>query len=205
MIKDHHLVDVFIGVDVGKSNHHTVAIDLSGKKLLDKALPQDEMKLRAIIAKLADHGTVLLIVDQPATIGALPVAVAQAEGILVGYLPGLAMRRIADLHPGEAKTDARDAAIIAEAARTMPHTLRSIEVTDEHTAELSMLCGFDDDLAKQATAASNRIRGLLTQIHPALERAIGPHLDHPAMAELLQKYPTPGALQRAGRRGWRSS
>lgn len=162
------------------------------------------MKLRAIIAKLADHGTLLLIVDQPATIGALPVAVAQAEGILVGYLPGLAMRRIADLHPGEAKTDARDAAIIAEAARTMPHTLRSIAVADEQAAELTMLCGFDDDLAKQATAASNRIRGLLTQIHPALERAIGPHLDHPAMAELLQKYPTPVALQRA-RHGWRSS
>ena len=61
-----------------------------------------------------------------------------------------------------------------------------------------MLCGFDDDLAKQATAASNRIRGLLTQIHPALERVIGPHLDHPAMAELLSGYPTPDALRRAG-------
>jgi transposase len=61
-----------------------------------------------------------------------------------------------------------------------------------------MLCGFDDDLAKQATATSNRIRGLLTQIHPALERVIGPHLDHPAMTELLAKYPTPAALQHAG-------
>ena len=91
---------------------------------------------------------------------------AQAAGILVGYLPGLAMRRIADLHSGEAKTDARDAYIIAEAARSMPHTLRSIAVADEQAAELSMLCGFDDDLAKQPTAASNRIRGLLTQIHP---------------------------------------
>ncbi|SRL05496.1 ISSfl2 ORF [Shigella flexneri] len=30
------------------------------------------------------------------------------------------MRRIADLHAGEAKTDARNAAIIAEAARTLP-------------------------------------------------------------------------------------
>jgi hypothetical protein len=41
-------------------------------------------------------------------------------GVEVGYLPGLAMRRIADLHAGEAKTDSRDAAIIAQAARTMP-------------------------------------------------------------------------------------
>jgi len=154
VIKDHESVDVFIGVDVGKTNHHAVALNRNGKKLLDKALPQDEAKLRAIIDSLAKHGTLLLVVDQPATIGALPVAVAQGAGILVGYLPGLAMRRIADLHPGEAKTDARDAYIIAEAARTMPHTLRSIAVADEQAAELSMLCGFDDDLAKQATAAS---------------------------------------------------
>lgn len=198
LIKDHELVDVFIGVDVGKSNHHAVALDRTGKKLLDRALPQDEAKLRAIIRSVAGEGRVLLVVDQPATIGALPVAVAQAEGIMVGYLPGLAMRRIADLHPGEAKTDARDAAIIAEAARTMPHTLRSIVIADEQAAELSMLCGFDDDLAQQATATSNRIRGLLTQIHPALERVVGKHLDHPAMAELLAKYPTPAALQHAG-------
>ncbi|WP_205164133.1 IS110 family transposase [Arthrobacter roseus] len=198
LINEHELIDVFIGVDVGETDHHAVALNRAGKKLLDKALPQDEAKLKEIICSLAKHGRALFVVDQPATIGALPVAVAQAEGILVGYLPGLAMRRIADLHPGEAKTDARDSFIIAEAARTMPHTLRSVKVADEQVAELSMLCGFDDDLAKQATASSNRIRGLLTQIHPALERVIGPHLAHQAMPELLAKYPTPAALRKAG-------
>ena len=116
----------------------------------------------------------------------------------MGYLPGLAMRRIADLHPGEAKTDARDAAIIAETARTMPHTLRSIQIADEHVAELTMLCGFDDDLAGQIVQVSNRIRGLLTQIHPALERVIGPRLDHPAILDLLQHYPSPAAMRSAG-------
>ncbi|MBP2414848.1 transposase [Arthrobacter stackebrandtii] len=198
MINNHDEVDIFIGIDVGKSNHHAVAIDRAGKKILDRALPQDEAKIRAIIQAVAGKGTVLLVVDQPSTIGALPVAVARAEGIMVGYIPGLAMRRIADLHPGEAKTDARDAAIIAEAARSLPHTLRSIALADEQAAELSMLCGFDDDLAKQATATSNRIRGLLTQIHPALERVIGGHLDHPAMAELLIKYPSPEKIHNAG-------
>ncbi len=49
MIKDHESVDVFIGVDVGKTGHHAVALDRKGRKLLDKALPQDEAKLRAII------------------------------------------------------------------------------------------------------------------------------------------------------------
>ncbi len=60
------------------------------------------------------------MVDQPTSIGALPPAVARDVGCPVAYLPGLTMRRIADLYPGEAKTDARDAFIIADAARAMP-------------------------------------------------------------------------------------
>ncbi|MBD8045438.1 IS110 family transposase [Arthrobacter sp. Sa2BUA2] len=199
MILEHESVDVFLGLDVGKTGHHAVALNRAGKKLYDKALPQDETKMRDIIIKLTEQGKVLVIVDQPASIGALPVAVARDAGATVGYLPGLAMRRIADLHPGQAKTDARDAAIIAEAARSMPHTLRSVELDDETLAELGVLCGFDDDLTGQITATSNRIRGLLTQIHPALERALGPHLDHPAVADLLTRYPTPQALRTAGR------
>lgn len=200
MIRNHETVDVFIGLDVGKGEHHAVALDRAGKKLLDRALPNDEERIREILAELEGHGPALLVVDQPATIGALPVAVAQAAGMLVGYLPGLAMRRIADLHPGEAKTDARDAFIIADAARTMPHALRSVQLADTQLAELSMLCGFDDDLAKQATATSNRIRGLLTQIHPPLERVLGPRLNHPAVLDLLRTWPTPEALRHAGRR-----
>ncbi|WP_116413008.1 IS110 family transposase, partial [Subtercola boreus] len=196
-IERYDQVDVFIGVDVGKGEHHAVALNRAGKTLFDKALPNDEARLRQLISGLKQHGQVLFVVDQPATIGALPIAVAQAEGALVGYLPGLAMRRIADLHAGEAKTDARDAAIIAQAARTLPHALRSIQLADEQVAELSMLCGFDDDVVGQATATSNRIRGLLTQIHPAVERVIGPHLDHPAALDLLQRYPSPAAMKAA--------
>ncbi|ASE94566.1 IS110-like element ISBma3 family transposase [Burkholderia cepacia] len=192
--QQHDAVDVFVGVDVGKGQHHAVALDRNGKRLYNKALPNDEAKLRALIAELKTHGRLLFVVDQPSTIGALPVAVARAEGVLVAYLPGLAMRRIADLHAGEAKTDARDAAIIAEAARSMPHTLRSLRLADEQLAELTMLCGFDDDLAAQVTQTSNRIRGLLTQIHPALERVLGPRLDHPAVLDLLERYPSPAAL-----------
>lgn len=197
-IENYDRVDVFVGLDVGKGKHHAVALDRAGRKLYDRALPNDERRLRAVLADLQGHGVVLLIVDQPATIGALPIAVAQTAGALVGDLPGLAMRRIADLHPGEAKTDARDTAIIAETARTMPHTLRSIHVTDEQVAELSMLCRFDDDLAGQITQVGNRVRGLLTQIHPALERTIGPRLDHPAIFDLLQRWPSPTELRAAG-------
>lgn len=142
--KQHERTQVFVGVDVGKGAHHAVALDRTGKRLLDGALPNDETKLRALIGRLKEHG--------------------------------------------------QDAYIIAEAARSLPHTLRSLKLADNELAELTMLCGFDDGLAGQITQTSNGIRGLLKQIHPALERVLGPHLDHPAMLDLLERYPSPAQL-----------
>lgn len=191
--------EIYLGLDVGKTNHHATALNATGKKLWDKPLPQSEPKIRELFAKISQTGTLLLVVDQPKTIGALPVAIAQDMGIHIAYLPGLTIRRVADLHPGEAKTDARDAFIIAETARTMPHTLHSITVAEKTTAELSMLCGFDDDLATNATAVSNRVRGFLTQIHPHLERVLGPRVTHPAVLALLMKYPAPSDVKSAGK------
>jgi hypothetical protein len=100
----------------------------------------------------------LVVVDQPASIGALVIAVARSLGIEAAYLPGLAMRRIADLHPGQGKTDARDAYVIADAARTMPYTLRRVGTDDGTLAELGVLAGHDDDLAAQSTRLTDHDR-----------------------------------------------
>jgi len=191
---------VFCGIDVGKSDHHAVGLDTAGGRLFDKALPNDEARLRAVFADLAVHGPILVVVDQPNTIGALPVTVARACGHDVAYLPGLSMRRVADLYPGQAKTDARDAFIIADTARTMPHTMRRVDVGDETLTELGVLVGFDDDLAGEATRVSNRIRGLLTGIHPALERVLGPRINHLAVLEILSRYGGPFGIRQAGKR-----
>ncbi|NEA31289.1 IS110 family transposase [Streptomyces sp. SID13031] len=55
--------------------------------------------------------------------------------------------------------------------RTLPHALRRLDTGDDALAELDVLVGYDDDLAADATRISSGIRGLLTGIHPALERA----------------------------------
>ncbi|MCW1100265.1 IS110 family transposase [Streptomyces sp. RS2] len=193
-------IDVFLGLDVGKGEHHATAVTAVGKKALDKRLPNSEPKLREVFTKLqAKHGVVFVVVDQPASIGALPLTVARAVGCHVAYLPGLTMRRISDLYPGEAKTDARDAFIIADAARAMPHTLRSIELDDERVAELEMLVGFDDDLVAEANRLSNRLRGLFTQVYPHLERAVGPRMQHPSWSCWSGSARRPG-YARPGRR-----
>lgn len=133
---------------MGKSEHHATAVTQDRNKVYDKPLPNDEILLRELCTDLTgDHGAALVVVDQPAPIGALPVAVARAtDEIEIAYLPGLTMRRMADLHAGSAKIDARDAFIIAETVRTMPAALRSIAVSDEQVAELAVLAGFDEDL-----------------------------------------------------------
>lgn len=109
------------------------------------------------------------------------------------------MRRIADLYPGEAKTDARDAYVIADAARVLPHTLRSVDIAGPAMADLTVLMGYDDDLRDQVTSGTNRIRNLLLGVHPALERALGANLAHPAVLGLLARYGGPSGLRKAGR------
>lgn len=100
---------ITLGLDVGKSAHHGCALTPDGQRVYDHELPQDESALRTVISDLQQHGAVLVVRVQPNTIGALPIAVARDVGADVAYLPGLAMRKAADLYPGQSKTDARDA------------------------------------------------------------------------------------------------
>jgi hypothetical protein len=56
----------------------------------------------------------------------------------------------------------------------LPHILRTLGLTDEIAAELTVRVGFDRDLAAEATGTSNRTRIPLAQVHPSLERVLGP-------------------------------
>lgn len=87
-----------------------------------------------------------------------------------------------------------------DAARAMPHTLRAIDGEDETIAEREMIVGFDDDLAGEATRVANRLHGLLTRIHPSLERVLGPRSQHPAVLTLLERFGSPAQIRKAGGR-----
>ena len=114
------------------------------------------------------------MIDQPGSIAQLALAVAARRGTPVAYVPGLVMRRAADLYPGEAKTDRRDAYVLADTARTRRKQVHWLDAgSDELLAQLRVLNGFDIDLAADATRLANRLRDALTSISPALERAVG--------------------------------
>ncbi len=74
---------VLVGLDVGTSAHHACALAPDGSRLYDKPLVQDEAALRNVFVGMQQHGPVLMIVDQPNTIGALSLAVARDCGCQV--------------------------------------------------------------------------------------------------------------------------
>ena len=80
----------------------------------------------------------------------------------------------------------------------MPHSLRRVGTDDETLAELTVLAGYDDDLAAQATRLTNRLRDALLHIHPALERLVGPRLDRGGVLDLLAIATTPEELRKLG-------
>ena len=43
---------LFIGLDVGKSEHHATALTTTGEKAYDKPLPNDEAKLQDLLGDL---------------------------------------------------------------------------------------------------------------------------------------------------------
>ena len=108
------------------------------------------------------------------------------------------MRRIADLYPGEGKTDARDAFVIADAARTLPHALRRVGPDEQTIVALGVLAGYDADLAAESTH-TNRLHAALLHVHPALERLLGKHFVAAGCSSSWpQPAPRPGAPASAG-------
>ena len=128
--------------------------------------------------------------DQPGSLASLVLAVAARLGVPVAYVPGLVMRRAADLYPGESKTDRRDAFVLADTGRTRRHQVHWLDAgNDELLDQLRVLNGYDADLAADATRLSNRLRDALTSVSPALERVLSPRLHHPRAYETSSPAP----------------
>jgi hypothetical protein len=191
-------VDVWVGLDVGKKEHFADVLDNDGEGLFARAVANSQADLETLLDRASRHGTPGLVIDQPGSIAQLALAVAARRGTPVAYVPGLVMRRAADLYPGEAKTDRRDAYVLADTARTRRKQVHWLDTSsDELLAQLRVLNGFDIDLAADATRLANRLRDALTSISPALERAVGDRLGQPGVRDLLAKYPTLTALRAA--------
>jgi transposase len=192
-------IEVFVGIDMAKGDHYAQAVTATGEELFDRPVANDETAIAGLIEDAAGHGMVALVVDQPASGAQLLLAAARAAGVPVAYVTGLQMRRAADLYAGAAKTDPRDAWVLADFARRNADRLVWLSVSDELLTALRVLNGRDVDLATDANRITNRCRDALVAVSPALERAVGDRLGHAGVRDLLARWSTPTALRRAGR------
>lgn len=159
-----------LGLDVGKSSHWACLIDRDGEVLASAPVRNREAELDALFAS-APAGT-LVVVDQFRNIGSLAVRRARAAGLGVAYLPGLAASRAAGLFAGEAKTDERDAAVIARTALGVPDSLSGVPGRGEALEAARALSSQRDHVVACATRDKNRLRAVLLESCLALEAAV---------------------------------
>ena len=161
-------------------------------------MENDEEDLRRLIAEAeAVGGERVWAVDIPGGVAALALALLWSAGERVLYLPGVAVNRSRDAYRGEAKTDARDARIIAEQARAR-RDLAELSPSETVLAELALLTSRRRDLVEDQTRAVTRLRAALVGVFPGLERALD--LTTKGALLLVARYRTPTEVRRAGAR-----
>jgi transposase len=111
-------IEAWVGLDVGKEDHHATVISAAGEPLFECSVRNDEAAIERLLDLALESGPCALVIDQPGSIGSLVVCLARRRGVPVAYVPGLVMRRASELYPGEAKTDRRDSFVLADTART---------------------------------------------------------------------------------------
>ena len=190
---------LWVGVDAGKSGHQCVVIDADGYRLLSQRVSNDEtvlLELIAAVMTLADGGDVTWAIDLNGGGAALLINLLMAAEQRLFYIPGRTLHHASAGYRGEGKTDAKEAAIIADQAR-MRHDLQPLRAVDDIAVELRILTSRPTDLVADRTRAINRLRAQLLEYFPALERAFDYSASKAGLI-LLTGYQTPDGLRRAG-------
>ncbi|MFJ7497947.1 IS110 family transposase [Streptomyces sp. NPDC097727] len=187
---------IWAGIDAGKTHHHCVAIDESGRRLLSRRVANDEPELLELLADVLALGDdVTWGIDLADGGAALAIAILLNHDQPVHYISGRAIHRASESYRGEGKTDAKDAAVIADQIR-IRRDLHPIRTGDEAVIDLKILTGRRMDLVADRTRTVNRLRGQLTGIFPGLERSMD--FTNTGPLTLLTGYQTPAAIRRLG-------
>ena len=176
-----------------------MAINADGHRVLSKRVINDESALLDLIravTELADGRVVQWAIDLNSGGAALLITLLLNHNQDLLYIPGRTVHHASGAYRGDGKTDAKDAAIIADQAR-MRKDLHPFRHRDKTTVDLRTLCARRTDLASDRNRAINRLRAQLLEYFPALERAFD-FAHRKAALILLTGYQTPNALRRIG-------
>ncbi|HWG64099.1 MAG TPA: IS110 family transposase [Streptosporangiaceae bacterium] len=183
----------FTGIDWAAETHAVCVLDAGGKIASVFTIEHSADGIATLIRRLARYG-------DP---GGLPVAIERPDGRLVDLLleaghPIVAVKpnAIKTWRDGEvlsgAKSDAGDAAVIAEYLRLRTHKLKVVAPYSDETRALRTVVRTRGDLVEMRVAATNQLSALLDAHWPGA-KAIFADVESPISLEFLIRYPTPAA------------
>ncbi len=189
---------ISVGMDVAKTIHWACAVDEAGRTLLDRAVENTPEGIASFAADLRRLGGEPVIgLDVVGSFAHFLGASLLVEGFRLVHAPGIAVNRAGQgFAGGESKSDPRDARTIADLVRT--RELRPILPDDETVTAIRLKVGRRRDLIEEQTRRICRLRGLLSSIHPGLERDFDVTCKGPLV--LLTRYVTPAEIRQAGKR-----
>jgi transposase len=180
----------FVGVDWAAEVHAVCVLNDRGKVVASFPVAHSADGIAALIARLARLGTAEEI----------PVGIERPNGRLVDLLleaghpvVPVSPNAIKTWRDGEvlsgAKSDAGDAAVIAEYLRLRAHRLRVVPGYSAETKALRTVVRTRDDLVEMRVAATNQLAALLDAHWPGA-KAIFADIESPIALAFLTHYPT---------------
>lgn len=155
---------VFVGLDVAKEVHWACAVDGDDRPVLSHSVANrpDETAAPVDETGALDADEVMVALELPGA-AALLLSTRIAQ-------PGLSVNRARQgMRDGEIKSDARDAATIAELTRTRPD-LRPVDTERETDVDICLLIGRRSEIVRDQSLRLARLRDLLSSVFPARQR-----------------------------------
>ena len=198
MSLDPALLAVYVGLDWAAEIHAVCVLDHAGRQLAAFTIDHSRDGIASLIARLAKYG-------DPADI---QIGIERPNGRLVDLLleaghpvVPVSPNAIKTWREGEvisgAKSDAGDAAVIAEYLRLRNHRLRPVQPYSAQTKALRTVVRSRDDLVQMRVAATNQLDALLDAHWPG-GKAIFADTESAITLAFLRRYPTAAAAQHLG-------
>lgn len=192
-------ITCFAGLDWARDKHQAVIIDATGRIVEEFCIQHSAAGWKQLREQFAAYTQLAVCVEKG---HALVVEQLLLTGAQVFTLSGQSAAAFRTRKaPGGAKSDHLDAWSLADALRTDGHGWQAVQPADEPTQELRLFCRDHVALIGQRTALLNQLQAALCEYYPAAIEAFDDWRMVSAWA-FIERFPTPEALARAGRRNW---
>ena len=189
---------LFAGLDWAAEVHAVCVMDHAGKIMDRFTITHSADGIAMLIhrlAKLADAGDVQVGIERPN--GRLVDLLLEAGHPVVPVSPNaIKAWRDGEVLSG-AKSDAGDAAVIAEYLRLRQHRLRVAVPYSDDTRALRTVVRTRTDLVDMRVAATNQLAALLDDHWPGAKATFA-DVESPISLEFLTRYPTPVSARHLG-------